>query len=100
MTNTKTTLHIIRKSPSAMAEELQLCMNMLLAKDAVVLLDDGCYLTNHVKIADIKNITKNIYMLESHQIARAVNSHDKIELISLAQLNDLIFKYDNSVTWQ
>ncbi|GLX80411.1 hypothetical protein tinsulaeT_37510 [Thalassotalea insulae] len=94
-----TSIHLLRSSPFAV-QQASLMLTLLTPDDAIVLLDDGCYLNNHQLLADILAVTSNVYAITPHMTARALIAHASIKKIHLAQLTELIFTYSNSVTWQ
>ncbi len=94
-----TSLHLLRSSPFA-DQQAKLMLTLINEKDAIVLMDDGCYLNNHPLLAEALAKTKNLYFIDEHLKARALTAKPQITNISLAQLTELIFTYTNSVTWQ
>ena len=93
-------LHLIRQSPGKALGEIQLCLNTLLPEDSIVLMDDGCYLTSHSLCNDMLTKKAQVYMIAEHAKARAINTAKTVKLISLAEINELIFSHKSSVTWQ
>ncbi|MDO6446921.1 sulfurtransferase complex subunit TusB [Colwellia sp. 1_MG-2023] len=95
----KKTLHLLRQSPFN-NNDVELCCANLSTEDAIVLIDDASYLLNHPLLTDILLACQNIYIIEQHALARGLTSTGNIQVISIEKLTQLIFDYDNSVTWQ
>ncbi|GAA6206674.1 MULTISPECIES: sulfurtransferase complex subunit TusB [Thalassotalea] len=95
----KKTLHLVRFSPF-INTDIELCRDNLLADDSIVLIDDGCYTLNHQIFEELQLSCQQIYVVEQHAIARGITLANHSNGINLAKLNQLIFQYDNSVTWQ
>jgi len=94
-----TTIHIIRTSPFH-TNKVKLCLTTLTQNDSVLLIDDGCYLLNHQILETIKQITEQIYVIESHSLARGLETNESAQYICFKTLNELIFTHNNSITWQ
>ncbi|WP_206485738.1 sulfurtransferase complex subunit TusB [Thalassotalea sp. G2M2-11] len=92
------TLHILRSSPFA-DKQADLMVNYMSVNDSVVLIDDGCYLLHHHNLKKLLEKHTQLYAIESHVDARALESNQAVSLISLATLNALVFSHHNSVTW-
>lgn len=95
-----TTLHIIRQSASLTSDLVQ-CLSVIQSKDALILMDDGCYNTHHELLHPlISNSSITINCIEDHARARAVPSHKGINLIQMSEVVELTFIHDQVITWQ
>lgn len=94
-------LHLIRTSNFA-TNDLSLCLNHLSADDSLILLDDGCYNLHHPLLnSAVEKITRsNIYMLGQHASARGLKLDQDIELISMAEVVQLVLSNQTVITWQ
>jgi len=90
-------LHLIRTAPSNL-DNIILCLNLLNADDAIVLIDDGCYCLNYNELQKIDN--NQLYIIEDHAAARAISVNDSHNRITFSQLIKLISTYNKTITWQ
>lgn len=94
-------LHIIRSSGFS-SNILTHCLTMAQPQDSILLMDDGCYNLNHPLLlaAAVKQPELKVYFIKLHADARAQSS-DKHTFTpsTLAQMLELIFNHDNSMTW-
>ena len=95
---TNNTLHLLRQSPFDQ-NDIQLCLNNMTKNDAVVLMDDGCYILNHNSHQLLVKSDCTIYVIASHASARGLSINEEFQSIDLKRLNELIFTHNNSVTW-
>jgi len=96
------TLHLQRTSIYN-SNELEQCIDIIRANDALVLLDDGCYCLTHQSLEQLKIRipTVSIYVIKEQADARAVKtSNTWVKAISLKQLVGLTFEYNSAITWQ
>lgn len=94
------TLHIVRTSGFS-KQDFQACLNTMASKDIILLTDDGCYNVSHPELKKLlPSHNTLIYMLEQHAKARGIETAESINLIDEEAVLALIFKCNNSVTWQ
>lgn len=92
------TLHIVRQSPFSHLET-DLCIQNIKDDDAVVFIDDGCYVLNHQVLSEYNLKASAVYVLADHLLARGLKESNEVASINLTVLNQLIFSHQNSVTW-
>ncbi|WP_448211643.1 sulfurtransferase complex subunit TusB [Colwellia sp. MEBiC06753] len=93
-------LHLIRQSPFA-SPLLNTVVSLIEVNDKIVLLDDGCYGLKHplIEQASAKIGNNNIYVIEHHFKARAVENNRAIVEISMEQLVQLTIEAAQTITW-
>jgi sulfur relay protein TusB/DsrH len=96
-------LHIIR-TPEILAEQANKLTPYLAQNDGILLIDDGCYLLATLNnLLNNQNIEHNVFIVKSHYSARALPENQKNEsntFITLDEITPLLFKYNNSITYQ
>lgn len=95
------TLHIIRQSAFNTCDLAQ-CLDLISDKDALVLMDDGCYNLNHALLQPLiqPNQDININVVESHAAARAIQISQDISPITMTDVVNLTFAHNKVITWQ
>jgi tRNA 2-thiouridine synthesizing protein B len=96
----KKTLYLLRLSPFTNQHNVELCCDTLTMNDSVVLMDDGCYTLNHQLLNKLILSCENVYIIKTHAIARGLSLSNNTQAIDITKLNQYIFEYSNSVTWQ
>ena len=97
-----TILHVQRTSAFDKNDFAQ-CIATIQSNDALVLIDDGCYNLTHSMFNTLKNQYPDIkiFHIDDHAQARAVKiENSQSQPIAMAQLVELTFEYDSTITWQ
>jgi len=95
-------LHIQRTSAYEKNDFVQ-CIQSIKPDDALVFIDDGCYNFNHSLFIHLKKQQPplTVFHLHTHAVARAIEFDNNLSKpISMAQLIELTFRYDSTITWQ
>jgi len=96
-------LHLLRCG-SFTHRHLTECTAILADDDAIILLDDGCYSLADPQLQQLCEQQKlcDCYVIVEHATARAltVPSKHPYKSISINTLAELLFQFDNSITWQ
>lgn len=91
------TLHILRTSPFSV--NLEDIKQNIKNDDALIMIDDGCYLLNHPSFQQYLNSCEALYAIKPHILARGLNLNEAVNNIDMKGFTGLIFEYSNSVTW-
>lgn len=103
------TLHLIRQS-AFNTSDLSQCLSVLSDKDALVLIDDGCYNLNHLLLKPLlqqvahptiqTGNSLSVNVVASHVKARAIQFPDGVTLLEMSDVVDLTFAHNKVITWQ
>lgn len=97
-----TILHLQRTS-AYNTHDFEQCVLAINAGDTLILIDDGCYNVTHKAFLAFKTEKPNIdvYHVNEHAHARAIAVNEaQSKPITMAQLVELTFKHDSTITWQ
>jgi tRNA 2-thiouridine synthesizing protein B len=97
-----TILHIQRTSAFDKNDFAQ-CVATVQSNDALVFIDDGCYNVTHSLFNTLKSLHADVkvFHIQEHAQARAVKIiNSQSQPIAMAQLVELTFEYDSTITWQ
>ena len=91
-------LHLIRTS-AYQHNDLAQCLQIFdPQQDSLVLIDEGVYNVDHPLLKDVSS--EQLYIIDTHWQARGIIGELNAHNITLTEFNQLIFQYDNVVTWQ
>ncbi len=94
------TLHMVRQSAFTSSSFKQ-CLQLALAGDCIVFIDDGCYCVTHPLFEQlVQSGSLALYIINEQAKARGIPLHDKVEPIDMSDLVEITFKTDNAITWQ
>jgi len=97
-----TILHIQRTSAFSKKDFAE-CIQTVQADDALLFIDDGCYNLNHPLFNSLKSKQPDVkvFHIQDHAQARAINVlASQSTSITMAQMVELTFEYDSTITWQ
>ena len=94
------TLHIVRSS-GFNTNALTQCLSLVSNADSILLMDDGCYNINHPLLIELlgNRPEVSVSIIDNHAEARAQTANKLISTITLADMLELIFNHNNSITW-